>query len=70
MSKYIVSCSPHLRDNVSTRSIMQDVCIAMLPACIAGVLFFGYRAAIILVLSVAAAVLSEKFYCKAAHIKP
>lgn len=48
---------------------MQDVCIAMLPACIAGVLFFGYRAAIILVLSVAAAVLSEKFYCKAAHIK-
>ena len=69
MSKYIVSCSPHLRDNVSTRSIMQDVCIAMLPACIAGVLFFGYRAAIILVLSVAAAVLSEKFYCKAAHIK-
>ena len=60
MSKYIVSCSPHLRDNVSTRSIMQDVCIAMLPACIAGVLFFGYRAAIILVLAVAAAVLSEK----------
>ena len=69
MSKYIVSCSPHLRDNVTTRSIMQDVCLAMLPACLAGVLFFGYRAAIILALSVAAAVLSEKFYCKAAHIK-
>jgi len=69
MSKYVVSCSPHLRDNVSTRSIMQDVCLAMLPACIVGVLFFGYRAAIILALSVAAAVLSEKFYCKAAHIK-
>ena len=69
MSKYVVSCSPHLRDNVSTRSIMQDVCIAMLPACAAGVLFFGYRAAVILALSIAAAVLSEKFYCKAAHIK-
>ncbi|MED9820607.1 MAG: RnfABCDGE type electron transport complex subunit D [Christensenellales bacterium] len=69
MSKYIVSASPHLRDNVSTRSIMQDVCIAMLPACIAGVLFFGYRAAVILALSVLTAVLSEKFYCKAAHIK-
>ena len=41
MSKYIVSASPHLRDHVSTRSIMQDVCIAMLPASIAGVLFFG-----------------------------
>ncbi len=69
MSKYVVSSSPHLRDHVSTRSIMQDVCIAMLPACIAGVLFFGYRAAVILILSVAAAVLSEKFYCKAAHVK-
>ncbi len=69
MSKYIVSASPHLRDHVSTRSIMQDVCIAMLPACIAGVLFFGYRAAVILALSVLTAVLSEKFYCKAAHIK-
>ena len=69
MSKYIVSSSPHLRDNVSTRSIMQDVCIALAPACVAGVLFFGYRAAVILALSVAAAVLSEWFYCKAAHIK-
>ena len=69
MSNYVISASPHLRDNVSTRSIMQDVCIAMLPACLAGILFFGYRAAVILVLAVAAAVLSEKFYCKAAHMK-
>ena len=69
MSKYVISSSPHLRDNVSTKSIMQDVCIAMLPACAAGVLFFGYRSAIILALSVAAAVLSEWFYCKAAHMK-
>ena len=69
MSKYVISSSPHLRDHVTTWSIMQDVCIAMLPACIAGVLFFGYRAAVILALSVLTAVLSEKFYCKAAHIK-
>ncbi|MDO5377137.1 MAG: RnfABCDGE type electron transport complex subunit D, partial [Clostridia bacterium] len=44
-------------------------CIALLPACAAGVLFFGYRSAAILALSVAAAVLSELFYCKAAHMK-
>lgn len=48
---------------------MQDVCISLLPACAAGVLFFGYRSAIILALSVAAAVLSEWFYCKATHSK-
>ena len=69
MSKYVVSSSPHLRDNVSTARIMQDVCISLLPACAAGVLFFGYRSAVILALSVAAAVLSEWFYCKAAHTK-
>ena len=63
MSKYVISSSPHLRDNVSTKSIMQDVCIAMLPACAAGVLFFGYRSAIILELSVAAVILSEWLYC-------
>ena len=48
---------------------MQDVCISLLPACAAGVLFFSYRSAIILALSVAAAVLSEWFYCKATHSK-
>lgn len=67
MSKYVISSSPHLRDNVSTTSIMRDVCIALLPAAVAGVLFFGYRSALILALSVAAAVLSEWFYCKATH---
>ena len=69
MSKYVISSSPHLRDNVTTARIMQDVCIALLPACAAGVLFYGYRSAVILALSVAAAVLSEWFYCKAAHTK-
>ena len=69
MSKYVISSSPHLRDNVSTTSIMRDVCIALLPAAAAGVLFFGYRSAIILALSVAAAVLSEWLYCKAAHCR-
>ena len=69
MSKYVISSSPHLRDNVTTARIMQDVCIALLPAAVAGVLFFGYRSAVILALSVAAAVLSEWLYCKASHTR-
>ena len=69
MSKYVISSSPHLRDNVTTARIMKDVCIALLPAAAAGVLFFGYRSLVILALSIAAAVLSEHFYCKAAHQK-
>jgi Na+-translocating ferredoxin:NAD+ oxidoreductase RnfD subunit len=46
---------------------MQDVCIALLPAAVMGVLYFGYRSAIIIALSVLAAVLSEWFYCKVSH---
>ncbi|WP_102411497.1 RnfABCDGE type electron transport complex subunit D [Beduinella massiliensis] len=62
--KYTVSSSPHLRDNVSTRRVMQDVCIALIPAGLAGVWFFGLRAAILIAVSVVSAVFSEWFYCK------
>lgn len=69
MSKLMITSSPHIRDNTTTRSIMQDVCIALLPAAAAGVLFFGYRSAILILISVATAVLSEWLYCKATHQK-
>ena len=69
MSKLMITSSPHIRDNTTTRSIMQDVCIALLPAAAAGVLFFGYRSAILILISVAVAVLSEWLYCKATHQK-
>ncbi|MBQ7487549.1 MAG: RnfABCDGE type electron transport complex subunit D [Clostridia bacterium] len=69
MNNLVISSSPHLRDNSSTRRIMLDVCIALLPAAIMGVLFFGYRSAIIIALSIAAAVVSEWCYCKLSHIK-
>ena len=69
MQKFIMSSSPHLRDKVTTRSIMQDVCIALCPAMIASVLFFGYRSALVLAFAIASAVISESLYCKATHQK-
>ena len=36
-----VSSSPHLRDNVTTRRIMQEVCLALAPAGIAAIVLFG-----------------------------
>ena len=69
MNNYVISSSPHLRDNSSTRRIMQDVCIALLPAAIMGILYFGYRSAVIMALSIVAAVCSEWFYCKVSHTK-
>lgn len=47
-----VSSSPHIRSHVTTSSIMRDVCIALLPALISGVFYFGYRAALLTLLSV------------------
>ena len=63
--KLIISSSPHLRDDASTRRIMQDVCIAMLPSALASVWFFGIRSAVVILLSIVSAVFFEWLYCKA-----
>lgn len=54
-----VSASPHDRSMVTTRSIMRDVAIALIPASAFGVYRFGFRAFLVLLTSVAAAMLSE-----------
>ena len=61
---YIVSVSPHLHNKVDTKSLMRDVCIAMVPALIAAVVIFGMRALLVTAVSVAAAVLTEYLYQK------
>ena len=60
--RWNASSSPHLRDDVSTGTIMRDVCIALLPAGLCGIWFFGLRAAAVIVLSVFSAVASEYLY--------
>lgn len=60
MSKLLkATSSPHIRHEDSTRGIMFDVIIALLPAAIYGCILFGLRAAIILLVTVATAVASE-----------
>lgn len=62
-----VSSSPHVRDKSSTTRIMLDVCIALLPACIFGVINFGIRALFVLLTAVVTCVLSEFVYEKIMH---
>lgn len=63
--KLVVSSSPHLRnENVSTRRLMTDVVIAMLPTAIASVWFFGGSALMLMVVAVLSAVAAEWFYQK------
>lgn len=54
-----VSSSPHLTAGITTPVIMRDVLIALMPATIAGVVFFGLHTALIIILSVVTAVVSE-----------
>lgn len=67
MNMLNVSSSPHVRDKDNTRSIMMDVCIAMLPTAAYGVVQFGISAALVIIVTVAAAVLSEFIWQKAMH---
>ncbi len=69
MEKYVFSASPHIKSPRTTRGIMIDVCIAMLPACIMGCILFGWQALITLVVATLAAVLSEIVYRLCAGVK-
>lgn len=55
----LVSPSPHLHANVSTRSLMHDVIIALTPAIVVSVLFYGWSELLILAVGVASCVLLE-----------
>ena len=59
MKNLIVSSSPHIRTKTTTQRIMLDVLIALLPATVAGVVLFGWKALAIVGVCVAGAVLSE-----------
>ena len=59
MDKLIVSPSPHLHTKTSTKSLMRDVVIALLPAVVVSVLFYGWSELLVLGVSVASCVLLE-----------
>lgn len=61
------SSSPHIRSNEDVRSIMLDVIIAMVPALIAAIVYFGFRALTVTVVSVVASIVFEWLYRKVMH---
>lgn len=62
-NKLIASSSPHIRHDETTQKLMLDVIIALLPALVASVFYFGYNSIILVVAAVASAVLTE-FACQ------
>lgn len=59
MEKLIVSNAPHIHTSNSSRRIMLDVVIALLPAAVAAVIIFGVKALGVLAACVIGAVVSE-----------
>lgn len=59
MNKLLVSPSPHLHTSTSTKILMRDVVIALLPAVVVSVLFYGWAELLVLGVSVASCVLLE-----------
>jgi Na+-translocating ferredoxin:NAD+ oxidoreductase subunit D len=55
----LTSSSPHIRGKETTRRIMSDVIIALIPAMAAGIYFFGTRALWVILATVTASVLAE-----------
>ena len=58
-----VSANPHIKSGDSTRSMMFDVILALLPAATAAVIIFGLRSLLVMAVCIITAVLSE-FICR------
>lgn len=58
-NKLHVSSSPHFRSHNSTRRIMLDVIIALIPAVVAACIIFGMRSLVLIAICIATCVLLE-----------
>ena len=59
MDKYLVSPNPHVHADVSSDSLMRDVIIALLPAIVVSVVFYGWSELLVLAVSALSCVLLE-----------
>ena len=65
--RLIVTASPHIRDTSTTRGLMGNVVIALLPAVLASALIFGARALLLVVVTTFACVAFEYIYERLLH---
>ncbi len=64
MANFVVSGTPHVRSKESIQSIMRDVIIALVPASVMGIYYFGLRALMLMVAAIVSAVFFEWLYQK------
>ncbi|MDD5492875.1 MAG: RnfABCDGE type electron transport complex subunit D [bacterium] len=59
MAPYVVSTSPHLKNTETISAVMRDVLIALAPAAVAAVYYFGLAALWLMLVSMASAITAE-----------
>ena len=64
-----VSSNPHVRDKMTTGRIMQLVALALLPTTLFGIWNFGFRALLVVLVTVASSVFFEWLYDRLMHKK-
>ena len=64
-----VSSNPHVRDKMTTSRIMQLVALALLPTTLFGIWNFGFRALLVVLVTVASSVFFEWLYDRLMHRK-
>ena len=64
-----VSSNPHVRDKMTTSRIMQLVALALLPTTLFGIWNFGFRALLVVLVTVASSVFFEWLYDRIMHKK-
>ena len=65
MGKLLVNTSPHVNSSESTRKIMKDVIIALIPATIFGTYFFGLYPLVMTLLTILTCLVTETIWNKA-----
>ena len=70
MDRLLVSPSPHIHSKTSTKSLMRDVVIALLPAVIVSIVFYGWKELLVISVSVLSCVLLESHITRYMLRKP
>ena len=70
MDRLLVLPSPHIHSKTSTKSLMRDVVIALLPAVIVSIVFYGWKELLVISVSVLSCVLLESLITRYMLRKP
>lgn len=58
-----VSSSPHITSKHSTKNIMLEVIVALMPALIAAIFLFGFYPLVVAIISICSAMIAEYLFC-------